>query len=425
MALKPKRAWQRWQRLALIFVGWFAVVLVIVQGYSLDFIGSLEVIAISFVCGDFLKKIFLVRTKQGLRLGLVKEEWTIDFPELASYGYVAGLIIGAIVADLLVAVYDFGAYVGEHVGLVIVLGLATPILLAVGFKNEVRDALPPAAVEQTKHSPKWKPPRWYWPLVTVGFTFDFAIFVLAVNHYGLLDAKSAFTLVVVEVPIALLLSYLLPYFVEQRRQVDIQDRIEKRKELKSSLRGHYGDVIGRMESWEYWPNEAGEMIRPKQVQTTVVSGLVSKEEVSRVFENDKSHLKEFQECWNLYSEGHQIYRNYDQARQDSASSVESTLRQRAKKEGVRIPSWESSINSFRDAILSQADSYLKAETEKGRPTHRSMLLDPPTNLTPWFTGNRSMLSKTKQNALHSCWTRYRRVGRSRARSRHEMMRGRQ
>lgn len=184
-----------------------------------------------------------------------------------------------------------------------------------------------------------KPPRWFLPVIISGITLDFGIWVIVAYHYNLLDIQLAVTLVIVEVLIAVILSALIPHLLEQRRQLTIEDTIEQRKELKTSLKKHYGDIIKRMDEWDYWPNESGEMIRlrPKAI---VAGELPIGNDVPEYVEKDKAHLKEYEEAWSFYSKGHSIHSDFNVKLQDSVSSTRSVLEKEIDDKRNKLPQLE-------------------------------------------------------------------------------------
>lgn len=188
----------------------------------------------------------------------------------------------------------------------------------------------------------------------------FFLFAAFADYYHVFDVTLAITLVIVEVPLSVTLSALFPHLLEEHRQIDLRARIEASKELRESLIRHYTDIIARMEQWDYQPNESGEMIRGKPAVTARFGGygVGDVRTAPQNLEPDKSHLKRFDECWKFYSDGHRVFKNYQEKHADSLYSIE-TILTNVVKESFPALNNRDLIANFTNLIFSKVGYQLQ------------------------------------------------------------------
>jgi hypothetical protein len=92
--------------------------------------------------------------------------------------------------------------------------------------------------------------QWYWILVVGLGISGYGIWLINLSNLKFLDIQLALTLIYVEVPIGLMLAWLVPILFERRSELAKQHALGRYKEDKEYLKKHYEeDLLPVISSW--------------------------------------------------------------------------------------------------------------------------------------------------------------------------------
>ncbi len=165
-------------------------------------------------------------------------------------------------------------------------------------------------------------------------------------------------------------------------------------DVTNSLRIHYRGIIDRMEQWDYYPSDSGEVIFVKDAIPGKTFGPAGEfASYSYVqgnwpdFEKDKMHLKEFQEPWSLYSVAPRICAEAGRLENDTNRLVRQYLI--GPVSGLKNWTSYNLLDKFTEMIISKADDEyrgLPARDFEGRHIHVNDQQYPAIEFEPLFEG---------------------------------------
>jgi hypothetical protein len=158
----------------------------------------------------------------------------------------------------------------------------------------------------------------------------FAVATISVDYlvYILFPSIPTIDIVVVTVGILAIATIL---YITGKKGPSVEEAIRRstqQKKVADKLDTHYHRIIDRIEqTWDYHPSD-GEQIFKKGTgpgQTFPRESTTSTQR-PKSLDQDKAHLRSFENAWNLYSDGPAIYTEYKQAEEEARNEIENYLR---------------------------------------------------------------------------------------------------
>lgn len=158
---------------------------------------------------------------------------------------------------------------------------------------------------------------------------------------------------------------------------------EKRRELSESLRRHYQDVVDRMEDWDYWPKDSGEMISSKSAETDtpiptkIPSGgrLIPPLNLTQGLE----HLKAFSDAWNIYCDGRERAKELAEERSKVLDHISIKMNREMERLGLQRIG-DKCLQSFATIISGAARGDLSSEADRAVTFEEPFCFAPPSLL---------------------------------------------
>ena len=180
--------------------------------------------------------------------------------------------------------------------------------------------------------------------ITVLVIFDFGLWTYILSLWGLLDRQLAVTTIVVEVPLGLVLAWLISRFVERspkelakgfaEEKQKLEEQAKRKDAALASLKVHYQNLIQRMEQWTYLHSDYGdEMIC---LATKDEKFGPTRSGTPPNLENDKMHLKEFEKTYGLYLEGKKLSKEYKTKQTETRRLLQTSLQKLLEEKGMTI-----------------------------------------------------------------------------------------
>ena len=119
--------------------------------------------------------------------------------------------------------------------------------------------------------------------------------------------------------------------------------------VEEDLRTHYKGIIDRMATWEYQPNERGNIINnPGGVQPPSLK-------------EDLEHLKTFEKAWRLYGDGPEVDRRFNTADAEAKKITKYYLRTMVISSGLSFINWtvDGLVRDFSSAIILKVELELR------------------------------------------------------------------